>query len=74
MNIIKVPSFGLIFVILNVAVICASNNRKIVNFEGNFNKPYANAVGRDVEIIYSFELPDKFDPLVTFLFEYILKQ
>lgn len=74
MNLIKFPSFVLLFVILNVAVICASTNRTIINFAGNFNKPYANAIGREVEFIYSFQLPDKFDPLVTLVFALILKQ
>lgn len=63
MNLTKSSSFLLLFLVLNVACVCAYN-RTILNIVGDFNKPYVNAVGREVELIYSFSVPDNFHPLV----------
>ncbi|KAJ6645504.1 Cholesterol uptake protein 1 [Pseudolycoriella hygida] len=57
-------SIILSFSIVNIASVLAYN-RTILHNIGTFNKLYASAVGRGVEIIYSFDLPENFNPLRT---------
>ncbi len=49
--------------LLNIASVFAYN-RSILYRSGKFNKEYPGAVGHGVELIYGFDLPDDFDPLV----------
>lgn len=58
--------FRLFFTILSVASVSAyrAYNRSISNIVGDFNHPYVGEVSREVELIYSFGVPDNFDPLV----------
>lgn len=63
MKLLTILSLAFLFSSVNVATVSAYN-RKILTIEGDFNKPYPGAVGRAVELIYSFDLPHKFDPLV----------
>lgn len=61
----KLSKVGIIwsFSILNIASVLAYN-RTIEHNDGEFNKVHASVVRRGVELVYGFELPDNFDPLV----------
>lgn len=57
---------SVLVLILNVASVF-TYNRTIINSASRFNKQYVNAVASTVELIYSFDLPDNFDPLVNLI-------
>lgn len=71
MYLIKYSNSIWLFLILHAASVCAYN-RTTSNFVGHFNKPYVNSVVRKSQIIYSFDLPDKFDPLVKLFFDKLI--
>ncbi|KAG4076386.1 hypothetical protein HA402_005829 [Bradysia odoriphaga] len=64
MELLKVFGIILSFSIVNIASVLAYN-RSIIHNVGGFNELYSGVVRRGVELIYSFDLPDDFDPMHT---------